>query len=933
MEADDFFGYSLALSGETLIVGAPCEDSSSTGGNENWSDNSASCAGAAYVFTRIEMAWGPYKYLKASNTEANDQFGYAVAVSENVLVVSAYNEKSNATGVNGNQANNSASDAGAAYAFLIVPNVPSYQESYLKASNTEMADNFGSSVAMIVDRLVVGASSESSNASNQADNSLLYAGAAYVFARDGGTWSQEAYVKASNPGAYDQFGSAVAMSGDTLVVAAAGEDSSATGVDGNQSSNSAGSSGAVYVFTRSNDIWTQQAYIKASNTEANDGFGSSLALEGDTLVVGAAGEDSSASGVDGNQADDSASAAGAVYVFTRSGGIWSQQAYIKASNPEEDDLFGSAVALHGNTLAVGAHYESSDATGVNGDQGNNSAIRSGAAYIFTRSGTTWSQQAYIKASNTGEDDNFGHSLALSQDILVVGATGESSNATGVNGSQTNDLASNSGAAYVFTRNGTTWSQQAYLKASNAQGGDQFGWAVALDGDSLAVSSYGEASNASGANGDQTNDLTPYSGAVYLFLRSGVEWSQHVYLKASNRDILDRFGGSLAIWGDALIVGASDEDGNATSVNGNDSDNSASNAGAAYVFVAAPPQVVSSRRANANPSSLASVNFTVTFSEPVTGVDVSDFSLTTSGISGASVTGVSGSGATRTVSVNTGTGNGTLRLDVVDDDSILDLTSNYLGDLGAGNGDFTAGETYNISEATLTRTPTLTPTKTKTPTITSTLTLTNTHTQTATVTRTPTRTPMQATLTLNSVAAQDGWVLESSENSNMGRTVNVGGFTLRLGDEAARKQYRAILSFRTGSALPDNATITAVKLHLKNSTAVGGGNPFVAFHGLMIDLKKGFFSNSMALQASDFQAVASKTYGPFNPALASSWYTINLSNGKTYINKLSSNAGLTQIRLRFKLDDNNNGVANYSNLFSGNTSMADAPKLVITYSVP
>ena len=241
-------------------------------------------------------------------------------------------------------------------------------------------------------------------------------------------------------------------------------------------------------------------------------------------MVGAAAEDSNATGVNGNQADNSASGSGAVYVFTRDGaGSWSQQAYIKSSNADASDGFGSSVALSGDTLAVGTGYEDSNTTGVNGNQLNNSASTSGAVYVFTRDDTgLWSQQAYIKASNTDALDFFGDHIALSGDILAVGASnpgfwGEDSNATGVNGDDTNNFASSSGAVYVFTRDGTgSWSQQAYIKASNTDAEDWFGGSVALSGGTLAVGAGYEDSNATGVNGNQADNSAYAAGAVYVF---------------------------------------------------------------------------------------------------------------------------------------------------------------------------------------------------------------------------------------------------------------------------------------------------------------------------------------------------------------------------------------------------------------------------------
>ncbi|TKB53618.1 MAG: integrin, partial [Nitrospira sp.] len=263
-------------------------------------------------------------------------------------------------------------------------------------------------------------------------------------------WSQQAYVKASNTEANDEFGFSVALDGDTLAVGAWLEASAATGIDGNQTDNNAAGSGAVYVFTRTNEVWSQQAYVKASNTEANDEFGFSVALDGDTLAVGATFEASNATGIDGNQTNNSAGASGAAYVFTRTNGVWSQQAYLKASNTGTGDLFGGRIALAGNTLAVGAFFESSAATGINGNQTDNNAGGSGAVYVFTRTNGVWSQQAYVKASNTGAGDLFGGRVALTDDTLAVGAFVEASAATGVNGNQGDNSAPVSGAAYVFS---------------------------------------------------------------------------------------------------------------------------------------------------------------------------------------------------------------------------------------------------------------------------------------------------------------------------------------------------------------------------------------------------------------------------------------------------------------------------------------------------
>lgn len=219
------------------------------------------------------------------------------------------------------------------------------------------------------------------------------------------------------------------------------------------------------------------AYLKASNPGEDDRVGTVDALTGITLAISRDGntlagstpyEDSAATGINGDQRDNSAGDAGAVYVFARTGDRWNQQAYIKASNTAAFDKFGFSITLSGdgNTLAIAAPFEDSATRGINGNQADNTAENSGAIYIFVRRGGTWSQQAYVKASNADAGDQFGWSLALSDDgaTMVVGASGEGSASTGVNGNEADNSADLAGAVYVFTRTGTAWLQQAYLKA-------------------------------------------------------------------------------------------------------------------------------------------------------------------------------------------------------------------------------------------------------------------------------------------------------------------------------------------------------------------------------------------------------------------------------------------------------------------------------------
>ncbi len=487
---------------------------------------------------------------------------------------------------------------------------------YFKALNTGENDQFGTAVAISGDgnTLVVGAPFEDSTATgingDQTNNGASNAGAVYVFVRNSaGSWRQQAYVKASNTEANDRFGTAVSISdnGNTLIVGAFGEDSTSTGINGNETSNGASGSGAAYVFVRSSTAgtWSQQAYLKASNTGAGDDFGRDVSISGDgnTLIVGAPFEDSTATGINGDEAINSASGSGAAYVFVRSStdSSWSQQVYLKASNTGGNDQFGTVASIssNGNTIVVGARLEASTATGINGNETSNGAPGSGAAYVFVRSSTdsSWSQQAYLKASNTDQDDRFGTAVSASDDgnTLIVGALLEDSTATGINGNQTSNGASNSGAAYVFVRSSTdsSWSQQAYLKASNTDANDTFGNYVAISGagNTLIVSAPNEDSNATGINGDQSINVSspPDLGAAYLFVRSSTgTWSQQAYIKASNNDTNtsgnNLFGSaSISDDGKTLAVGAPFEDSAATGINGDQTDNSLNNAGAVYLY--------------------------------------------------------------------------------------------------------------------------------------------------------------------------------------------------------------------------------------------------------------------------------------------------------------------------------------------------------------
>ena len=412
------------------------------------------------------------------------------------------------------------------------------------------------------------------------------AGAVYVFARDpaSDSWSQQALLKASNADDSDRFGAAVSVHGDILAVGAAAEDSCATeinGGDADESDNACADAGAVYVFHRSGNTWSQQAYLKAFNSDEGDLLGLSVAVSDDSIAVGAPLEQScNPGGTSSPQLDNSCDGAGAVYVFTRSGGTWSQQKYFKAfgGGPEPGAEFGQAIDLDGDTLAVGSRF---DLVGT-------AASGAVYVFHRPSNTTVWTQQAYLNGSNADDFDRFGVSVALSGDTLAVGASWEDSCATGVDGLGTDDGCINSGAVYLFTRESDTWSQEAYLKASNTDTGDFFGGSLGLEDDTLIVGTTwfgqgGEDSCADGIDGEQADNNCSSAGAVYLFSRVESTWTQSAYTKASNPDSQEAFGVAVALSGDTLAVGASREDSCATGINGDQDDNACEDAGAAYVF--------------------------------------------------------------------------------------------------------------------------------------------------------------------------------------------------------------------------------------------------------------------------------------------------------------------------------------------------------------
>lgn len=489
----DQFGRSVALSGETAVVGAPMHDT--TGGLN---------AGAAYVFQRSGTEWSQQANLTASDGAFDDRFGTAVALDgETAVAGSPWDDTGDG------------SDAGSAYVF--VRSVKTWiHQTKLTAGTLEADadDHFGWSVALSGETALVGSILDAKPTDPRA-------GTAYVFVRSGATWSRQAILGAGDPGLEDQFGTAVALSGDTALVGAPRDDTGA-GPD----------AGSAWVFVRSGSIWSQSAALLSGDETAGDWFGESMALEGDTALIGVSGDDTPA-------APDSGSA----YVFVRSGALWHQQSKITADDGAAGDRFGKAVALSGELALIGAPDDDSPV-----------GIDIGSAYVFERSGVLWNMRDKLVADDAESGGLFGQSVALDGGTALLG----SPRANTVSGA-------GSGAAYLFEGGGSTWTQQEKFIPESGSVAVLFGASVALDGETALVGSSQHAG--------VLDPFTESAGAVYVFVRNGGEWSEEARLGAADAQSDAWFGIRLAMSGETALVGASRDD---TEVG--------VDAGSAYVFV-------------------------------------------------------------------------------------------------------------------------------------------------------------------------------------------------------------------------------------------------------------------------------------------------------------------------------------------------------------
>jgi hypothetical protein len=367
-------------------------------------------------------------------------------------------------------------------------------EQHIFASNGQQTDNLGSSVAVSADTCVAGAPGHD-------PAGVQNAGGAWVFVFGGASWSQEALLLASDGQASDSFGNAVAVDGETIVVGASSDDH-----PGN------GNAGSAYVFVRSGTVWTEQAKLVGSFVTTADAFGTAVAIAGDRIAVGSPADESPTSGA----------SRGLVYVFERSGTTWTETAVLQASDGEAGERFGESVALAGSTLAVGAENDD--------DLGS----LSGSAYVFVHSGSAWTEQAELHASDGAMGDRFGASIAAFGEHVLVGAPYH------------DGAAADTGAAYAFGRNGTIWTEQAELEPVLSINGNT-GRSLALSADFALVG--------------VPNDPIPGStgaGSAFLYRRTNASWTLETKVTHDLGHPSGHFGESVSLSGAALAIGAPDD---------------------------------------------------------------------------------------------------------------------------------------------------------------------------------------------------------------------------------------------------------------------------------------------------------------------------------------------------------------------------------------
>ncbi len=373
-----------------------------------------------FLSSTLFADWVNEQQIAASDGSAYDYFGNTISIDGDYAVIGAWKEGDNWT------------MSGSAYIFY--NNGSSWSEQLkLTASDAAVEDYFGYSVSIAGDYALIGAYEDDENGNNS--------GSAYIFHRSGNSWTEQVKIAADDGASGDRFGCSVSISGDYAVVGAWGDDG--TGID----------RGSAYIFYRSGTNWIEQAKLTATDGMDEDLFGYSVSISGDYALVGAYYD------------DDNGSESGSAYIFYRSGTNWTEQTKLIAPDGSAYDWFGYTVSINGDYAAIGAHWDD--------DNGTNS----GSVYIFHRSGTSWTQQAKLTADDGFVDDEFGRSVSIDGDYVVVGACHD--DGSGID----------RGSAYIFHRSGTNWSQQTKITASNGADFDYFGCPVSISGNYALISAH------------------------------------------------------------------------------------------------------------------------------------------------------------------------------------------------------------------------------------------------------------------------------------------------------------------------------------------------------------------------------------------------------------------------------------------------------------
>lgn len=485
--------------------------------------------GFLFLLPTIVVAQGFFEAQKivASDRDSLDLFGFSVAISGDYAIVGAYNEDDNLVGAD------SLANAGAAYIYERDANGNWSQAQKIIASDRAEGDLFGYEVAISGDYAIVGAYEEDEDALGA--DTKNRAGSAYIFERSGGTWSQVQKIVASDRNSNDRFGFSVSISGDYAIVGAYNEDHDAAGL------NSKNNAGSAYIFSRSGGgIWSEQQKIVASDRSNADVFGFDVAISGNYALIGAFQEDHNVAGT------DSLNRSGSAYFFERDTDtdVWSEVYKAVASDRDAEDRFARSVAIDADYAVIGAYFEDHNTSDAD------SLRRAGSAYIYERTGGSWSQTQKIVASDRAKNDNFGNSVAISGDLIVIGAPKEDHDPAGSNS------ISNSGSLYVFERGGGgTWSEVQKIKHSDRNNSDLLGTSVAISGEYIFAGLSSEDDDVDGSDGKTS------AGSAYLFERAGITFSNGTWEGGSGASgeptTADTAKDIAIIFGDATISAAAE----------------------------------------------------------------------------------------------------------------------------------------------------------------------------------------------------------------------------------------------------------------------------------------------------------------------------------------------------------------------------------------